>query len=214
MADEKQQEQQQTPPGQQPAEAKKTEDDFPKTWEEVFKHQRFQELIVQKNDLAKRLADFEKAQADAEKAKNDAEREAAEEQGQYKAVADQLKAEIEDLKAKLEQAGTSLAEQQSVADQSKLENMRLYAAIKTGLPLELANRLVGQTPEEIEGDATKIKDMLAIKSVPVSGTDARNGIKSPEQITLPSEAEIREMANRRGVSFEALKQFLQMQQEK
>lgn len=90
--------------------------------------------------VTERLAkEKQRSEAATAKAKADAERKAAEEQGQWKTLADQYKAEAE-------------AERKR-ATEASLAVLRRDIATKLNVPALLADRLRGETPEDIEADA-------------------------------------------------------------
>ena len=85
------------------------------------------------------------------------ERQAAEESGQYRTLYEQLQAKLAD-------AERTLAQERRAAAASA-------ATRAAGLPDELAARLVGETPEELEADAKRLATFMA--PPPAPDTDAR-----------------------------------------
>lgn len=134
-----------------------------------------------------------KAEEAANKARTEAERKAAEEQGEYKKLADSLKAELE-------------AERQA-RKAAELAGLRRDTAAKYSLPAALADRLRGETADELDADAQEL-----LKSLPKPAAPNINAGDAPGQpAKLPggmTEASIREQATRLGVGFEAFKAAL------
>lgn len=98
-----------------------------------------------------------KAAKAAEAARTEAERKAAEEQGKFKQLYDQTQAR--------------LAEAEAKARELELNALRRAAAEKVGLPGALADRLRGETPEEMEADAKSVLAALPKPQAP----DINNG---------------------------------------
>ena len=112
---------------------------------------------------ARMAKERQKSEAAMAKAKSEAERKAAEEQGEWKKLAEQYKSEAE-------------AERQR-ATAASLAVTRRDIAARLNVPPALADRLRGDTPEEIEADA---KQLLA--QLPKAGTPSANagsGSKQP-----------------------------------
>ena len=134
-----------------------------------------------------------KAEEAANKARTEAERKAAEEQGEYKKLADSLKAELE-------------AERQA-RKALELAGLRRDTAARYSLPAALADRLRGETADELDADAQEL-----LKSLPKPAAPNINAGDAPGQTAkLPggmTEASIREQATRLGVGFEAFKAAL------
>ena len=100
----------------------------------------------------------------AQKAREEAERKAAEEQGQYQKLYE------------AERAKATAAEQR--ARELELAGLRRDAAAKFALPAKLAERLKGETPEELEADAKAIAADLPKPTAPninATGGAASNG---------------------------------------
>ena len=90
--------------------------------------------------VTERLAkEKQRSEAATAKAKADAERKAAEEQGEWKKLAEQYKTDAESSAAK--------------AKAAELAVLRRDIATKLNVPALLADRLRGETPEDIEADA-------------------------------------------------------------
>lgn len=108
--------------------------------------------------IAQRLTrEREKAQKDADKARTEAERKAAEESGNWKALYEKQQAD--------------LAAAQEKARALELATVRRDVAGKVGLPPALAERLHGETPEEMEEDARTLLAALPKPGAPnINGT--------------------------------------------
>jgi hypothetical protein len=118
--------------------------------------------------VTERLAkEKQRGEAAAQKARADAERKAAEEQGEWKKLADQYKAEAE-------------TERQR-AHAATLAVQRRDIAARLNIPSILADRLVGETVEEMEADAKTLLAGLPKTSVPTA--NAGNGAKQPGAAT-------------------------------
>lgn len=114
--------------------------------------------------VTERLAkERQRSEAQTAKARADAERKAAEEQGEWKKLAEQYR--------------TEAAQAAEEAKHARLAVTRRDIAARLNVPVALADRLRGDTPEEIEADAKQL-----IASLPKSGTptaNAGNGAKQP-----------------------------------
>ena len=81
--------------------------------------------------------------------------------------------------SELEKAQARATELEAELNKTRLATMRRDAAIKHGLPLELADRLMGETPEDIEADAAKLAELLpkkqAINANPTNPNNAKQG---------------------------------------
>jgi hypothetical protein len=195
-------------PETSPAEAQQTTgDDFPKSWDDVFKHKRFKELVAEKNSLAERLAAIDKAQKESEKAQKDKERKTAEEQGQYQKVAEGLKAELKAIQDELETSKITKIKAEEDAARERLNMLKIKAAAAVGLPVDFFDRLKGENEEEIMADAKKLIEAFPVKTTPNLNTDSKNGVGSKPIVMAKTDAEISEEAARLGVSFEHLKQY-------
>lgn len=141
-------------------------------------------------DLRQESAGHRKAKTDAERAAAEAARIAAEEQGQYKPLYESEKANREAAEAR--------------AKTAELASIKVRIGAKLALPAGLLDRLRGETEEEIEADA---KTLLAVipKPMAITTNDAGQGVNGKEPTQQYTDAEIREMAARYGVNFEALK---------
>lgn len=113
-----------TQPPQEPPQQQQQER-FPSSWEEIFQHPRFKELN-QKAQSA--TAELERIQAE-EKKRND---EALKEQNKWKELYDGTQKEL---------------------STERINNLRLKIASSKGLPVELVERLRGETEDEIAKDA-------------------------------------------------------------
>jgi hypothetical protein len=144
-------------------------------------------------DLRQESAGHRKAKTEADRAAEEAARKAAEEQGQFKTLYE------------TERASREAAEARARA--AELDRIKTKIGAKLNLPAELLDRLRGETEEDIEADA---KTLLAVipKPVAITANDGGQGVGGTAPTLQKSDAEIREMAARYGVSFEALKQQL------
>lgn len=112
------------PPKQEPP----AEDPFPTSWEDVFKHPRFQQLNKKAQDAVnelERIRATEKAAADK----------ALAEQNKWKELYEGTQKEL---------------------SQEKVNNMRLKVAASKGLPADLVDRLRGETEEDLLKDADSL----------------------------------------------------------
>jgi len=123
--------------GEPPKEPVKEPEKFPTSWEEIFQHPRFKELNQGKQQAEQRLKEIEAKQ----KEESD------------KALADQNK-----WKELYEGSQKELSAE-------RLGGLRLRVATSKGLPLELVERLRGETEEEIAKDAD---GLLALVKEPQS----------------------------------------------
>ena len=123
-----------------------------------------------------------KATKAADAARAEAERKAAEEQGEFKRLYDQEKAQREQAENK--------------ARELELSAPPAAAAAKVGLPPALADRLRGETPDEMEADAKSVLAALPKPAAPninngAGGAGAQDGM---------DDATRREYAARLGVN--------------
>lgn len=115
--------------------------------EKTFSQADLDRIVAERLTRAKDAAD--KATT---KAREDAERKAAEEQGKFKEL-------YEGVQAKL-----AAAEQEAKA--LRLNQERRAVADRVGLPAALADRLQGETPEEMEADARGLLAALPKPAAP------------------------------------------------
>lgn len=102
-------------------------------------------------DDAARLGDAGKKAIEAERtARREAEKALKDAQARLRAIEDKDKSDGEKL---------TVAEQRAQQAENRLA--RVQAAIKKKLPLDLADRLLGDTPEELERDAERLAKQLA-----------------------------------------------------
>ncbi len=115
--------------------------------ERVFTQAELETIVKERIQREQR-----KATEAADKARIDAERKAAEEQGQYQKLAESLKAELE--AERLRAKGLEVAA------------LRRDAATKHQLPAAFADRLRGETAEEIDADAQELVKALPKPTAP------------------------------------------------
>lgn len=114
----------------------------------------------QLGDAGKKALEQERA------ARREAEKEARETKARLRAIEDQGKSDGEKL---------TEAEQRAVKAENRLA--RVNAAIKKKLPLDLADRLIGDTAEELERDAERLAKQL----VPANGGGFDQGARGGGQ---------------------------------
>lgn len=170
-----------------PAGAKNTETQTPGAQPDAAEHMipksRFDEVN-------KRLRELEKAQADAAKAKTDAETAALAEQNKYKELWEKAQKDAEKATAE--------------ALTAKQEVLRLKVIGKVpGFPAAWADRLRGDTEEDMEADAKSLMAALPKPAAPNANAAPGDGGKPRQDV--PNLETIHEQAARLGVSFNALK---------
>lgn len=134
-----------------------------------------------KDRLDQERAKGEKAAA---KAKADAETAALAEQGKFKEIADRALAD--------------LAAAQAEAKSSALRLLQRDVAAKTNLPAALADRLKGETEEEMEADAKGIMAALPKPAAPnINANPGAGGAPAAGQL---SDAEKQRIADKYGVN--------------
>jgi len=142
--------------------------------------------------VTERLQRAQRKAAEAEaKARTDAERKAAEEQGEFKKLAESLRAELEQ-----ERAARKAAE---------IAGMRRDVAARQQLPAGLADRLRGETQEEIEADAELLLRALPKPAAPNINAGPATGGSKPNEF---AGIDIDNLAARLGVSAKYAKEFL------
>jgi len=166
-----------TPP---PAEAQTTDTGQ----EHMIPKSRFDEI----NNELKRL----KAEQDkAAKAQSEAERKALEEQNKYKELYEK---EIQEREKAM-----------AAVKAMEMQNLRRDIAAKVGLPALLANRLRGETEEEITADANELLQTIPKQPAPNLDGGARNPKGDKPQYT---DQQIKELAAQYGVSEKHLREQL------
>lgn len=192
---------------QPPAEAKKTDTKRPpETWEEIFQHPRFSQLLEQNKELEQWKSEQESEKQKLADEKAEAERVAAEEQGKWEELYKQSQTELEKSREDKKEADAR-------AQKSEIKALRTQIAAEVGLPPKLATRLQGETDEEIRADAEAILELMPGTPAPPLKTDGSNGNNknTPSKPSM-TEAEIKEEAARLGVGYSALKQVYESQQ--
>lgn len=168
------------PDVQEPANG--TDPETTETPEKTFTAAQVEAMIRDRMERQER-----KAARAAEEAAEEAKRKAAEEQGEFKTL--------------YESTQEQLAEAQKRLAEMERASMRREAVDKTGLPAALADRLQGETLEEMVEDAkTLLSAMPKQPATNINGT-ARGTTKS-----VPSDHEIQEQAAVLGVDWKLLKQ--------
>lgn len=112
-----------------------------------------------RDEIAKELKD----EAEAEAAKK-----AAEEQGDFKKLYEESQAEIEKLKKKIE-------EHDAEVKQQTLDELRQAVIDEFQLPKDLADRLHGETKEELRADAKKLAEVIVPREAPDIDTGKTGG---------------------------------------
>ena len=111
----------------------------------------------------------------------DKERHARREAEKALKAAESRLAEIADKdKTEQQRLTESVATLTARAEAAELRAMRLSVAAKTGLPQELAERLVGANEDEMADDAKRLKKLMG-PSVPPMDSGVRNDNKPPAQ---------------------------------
>lgn len=136
-----------------------------------------------------------KSQKDAAKAQADAEAKVLAEQGKYKELFEKQQAE--------------LTAAQQAAKTNEMRLLQRDAATSTGLPQPLADRLKGETLDEMVADAKSILAALPKPAAP--NINASNGAGGAPVAGQMSDREINEQAVRMGVNPKLLKQQYGMQ---
>lgn len=136
-----------TPEPAQPAETTPT-DDLPDWAKDPAK------VVAMVRDLRKENADHRKAKQSAESAAQQAETARLAEQGEFKKL--------------YEEATRQLTELQSQLKASQVQALRSKVASELGIPPQLAERLRGETEEEMKQDAESLKAVIPTPSA--SGT--------------------------------------------
>lgn len=120
------------PPAAPPATPPASTDEFPKSWEDVFKHPRFKELNTRAQTAEVELKKLQ----DAAKSKTDEE---LKKQNEFKTLYENTQKEL---------------------SAEKLTNLRLRVAASKGLPADLIDRLRGETEEDLQKDADNLLTFL------------------------------------------------------
>lgn len=77
-----------------------------------------------------------------------------------------------------ERLAKSAEEARVAAEKAEAENLRLRIAVEKGLPLDLADRMVGQTREELEADADNLSAFIRPREVRDFDGGARQSVKT------------------------------------
>jgi hypothetical protein len=129
-----------------------------------------------------------KAESMAAKAREDAERKAAEEQGKFRELYEAAQKRIADTEARLKAA--------------EIASIKREVAARLNMPQALANRLQGETAEDIEADAKEL--MAALPKPAAPNINSGTGIGAAPTNGGMSEAEKRELAAVLGVDYRYL----------
>lgn len=142
--------------------AEQTEQTQTETVKEVVKVEPVKEL-----SLDEIKAELERVKQHAANKEQEAERHFKKLQSFEKAEQDKKDAELSELEKEKKHAATLEAENKKI----KLDLLKQQTASKLGLPEILANRLQGETPEEIEADAKQLLETLPKKPNSTSATN-------------------------------------------
>lgn len=145
--------------------------------EKMFTQADLDRIVKDRLDRAQRRADEAAAKAAAE-----AQRKADEEQGKYKELYESLQAELSDRDARIQEMERA--------------TWRAEAARKHNLPEALANRLQGESLEEMIEDAKAMADALPKPTAPNINGVAGNGASPRKGMTNQA---LTEMAARYGL---------------
>lgn len=180
--------------GQTPAVAQTTETG---AQEHMIPKSRFDELNARTKAAEAELKKLQKAQGDAE-------RKRAEEQGKFEDL-------YKEAQAKLEAAESAAQQAEEKARQAHLSSIRTKMAAKHKLPELWAERLRGDTEEEIETDAKALAETMPKTNVSTA-TDGAAGVNTNTPTAAMSDEDIKEQAAVYGVSYEYLKQYYEKNQ--
>jgi hypothetical protein len=97
-------------------------------------------------------------------------------------LAKQRAAELEESKASLTSTANDIAAAKAAVESAKGEALRLRVALAAGLPPALAERLRGNTQEELEADAESLKGLVR---TPVGTPDAKTGTGTANTKSAP-----------------------------
>lgn len=94
-----------------------------------------------------------------------------------------LEAELDDLKSTIEESSNAAkTHEQTIADLNKqiaekeTVNLRTRIALQNGLPIDLANRLVGDDEESIKADAERLASFVSKKQTPPPLKNTENNL--------------------------------------
>lgn len=94
-----------------------------------------------------------------------------EENEQLKQRLGELEGTVEELKGYKDQ----LTEKDNLIKEYELKNLKYHVAVEAGIPLALADRLSGETEEEIKADAEKLAGFVNKKpTLPLKPTEPQN----------------------------------------
>jgi hypothetical protein len=118
-----------------------------------------------------------KSALDKEREANKASKGALDKLAKYEQEAEEKRkasmTEVERLKAEK-------AEAEAKVKAVELSQLRRDAADKAGLPLEFADRLKGETPEELDADAAKVKELVPTPDVKKKQESIHNKAPGPD----------------------------------
>lgn len=135
------------------------------------------------DEVLAKLKNYETEKTKAEKAQADAEAKRLADEGKFKELYEKQQAELQASQAEAKAAATKL--------------MQRDIAAKTNLPLPLAERLRGDTAEEMEADAKSI--MAALPKPAAPNINANPGPGGAPAVGQLSDDEKRRIADRYGV---------------
>ena len=75
----------------------------------------------------------------------------------------EISKQLEELQAKLQEKESAIADLTAKATKYETDSVRTRIAAKYNLPIELADRLTGETEEELKADAEKLSQFIGTK---------------------------------------------------
>jgi predicted transposase YdaD len=98
--------------------------------------------------------------------------------GEIKEENEQLKQRIGELEGTVEELKgykDQLTEKDNLIKEYELKNVKYRIAVEAGIPLELANRLTGESEDELKRDAEMLSSFIARKqTLPLKDTEPKN----------------------------------------
>lgn len=156
------------PPSGDPPNGDPPKGDDPPAWKPPASQADLDKLIEDRLGRDRKAHRSELEQAIRKEIEDEAKRKAAEEQGNFQELAEQLQAKVAELTQ-------TIADKDAELKGKEIAALRAEIAAKHRLPKELADRLQGETADEIEADAKALAKTITVKPVETEGGKGAKG---------------------------------------